>query len=161
MACETVTVPITAGLWSGGSRDLWFGVRLQDGAIMPLPGQDAAPWDNERRERTINIPHGFAMVLHSTFCGKDQGLEFHVNPADIAALLPAPSTLEISNAARVVLSMTSQYIPKVRREYAARAGVNAAAYDAGKAELISAGLMNGQGALTVKGRNAANAMERV
>jgi hypothetical protein len=47
---ETVTIPSDAGVWGGGSRDLYSYVMLQpDADPIRLTGQNAAPWDRSRR----------------------------------------------------------------------------------------------------------------
>lgn len=155
VTCETLIISAEAGLWSGGSRDSYSCVRLSDGESMDMPNESAAPWDSTRRNRVVPVAPGFAIVRHSVFCGRDSGLVFYVNPADVAALLPAPDASELSRAEMIVLSVTSNYISRVRREYAAANGVDALGFADSQVSLRNKGLMSGNGGLTVKGKNAA------
>lgn len=41
---ERVTIPSTAGLWDGGSRETYRLVRLTDGAEIPASDNMSAPW---------------------------------------------------------------------------------------------------------------------
>lgn len=86
---ESMTVPSTAGLWDGGSRDKFYAVRLADGAQVAMPGQDLSPWGN-RQDQKVTLQSGIAIVEHSIFAGKDMGLTFYLHPLDAAPMLPAP-----------------------------------------------------------------------
>lgn len=157
--CESVHIPIDAGLWSGGTREKFHAVRLSDGAILPLPGQDLAPWDAQRAERQCTLIPGLAIVEHSVFCGKDMGLTFYLLAGDAAPLLPAPAP-ELTEAESVVLRMSDSYKAAFRREYAFRAGVDVTAYDAAVLSLQGKGLLSASKAITTRGRNVASALER-
>jgi hypothetical protein len=159
-ARESFTVPADAGLWEGGSRDTYLLVELATGRTIHAVAHEAAPWAKDRKSITTNIPPGAALVLHSIFRGKDMGLVFHVHPDSIAPMLPAPSALELSLAEQVVLSVSSGLIPKARREYAARAGVDGNAYESALLSLQGKGLMSANKALTVKGKNAVSTLPR-
>ena len=158
---DTVTIPAGAGLWEGGSRDAYQAVRLADGAAVTLPGQDAAPWDRSPHSVKVELPPGFAIVRHSTFCGQDSGLTFYVRGDDVAPLLPKANGAELSREAAIVLHCLSGIVSSYRRDAAARHGVNAKAYEAALAELIAAGLANSRGAITVDGKNRVAALPRV
>lgn len=82
-----VEVPSDAGLWSGGSRELYFWVRLSDGKAIESPMQHSSPWNANRREFVTPLPEGIALVCHTMFCGKDLGLRFYVNPANAGKFL--------------------------------------------------------------------------
>lgn len=169
VATETVTVPADAGLWSGGSCERYHGVNVNTGAAMAFPGQNSSPWNGSRRDVTVTLEPGFAVVRHSMFCGKDMGLTFYVHPSNAAALLPAP-TAELSVYEKLVLrataSLKSSYNGQDRysmmmSEYKSRDILNGETYptraqwDAAKALLIEKRLLNKAGAITPAGRNAA------
>jgi hypothetical protein len=169
--CETVSIPMTAGLWDGGSRDPYYGIDLASGAEYELPWDKAAPWGSSRRDATVTLQPGKAIVCHVIFCGKDHGLRFYVHPSDAAKLLPAPSA-ELTPYERFVLTATaglkSSYMGKdryqmARDDYACRKSLAGQQYptrdqwDAAKQSLIGKGLLNRAGAITVAGRNAAKA----
>lgn len=82
-----VTIPSDAGLWSGGSRDQFFYLRLADGATV-MASSKAAPWSMERADNTVKLTPGFALVEHTIAYGKDLGLRFYIHPEDVAKLLP-------------------------------------------------------------------------
>ena len=72
--CEQMTIPMTAGLWDGGSRDKYSVIRSVDGAEISPISHNAAPWNSERRDVTVQLEPGIAVVEHSMFCGKDMDL---------------------------------------------------------------------------------------
>jgi hypothetical protein len=162
-----MTIPSDAGLWSGGSRELFHAIDFATGEHASIPGQTAAPWDGARRELTVPIKPGFAIVEHSMFCGKDMGLTFYLHPDNATRLLPP--VVELSEHERLMLSATaslkSSYGGKDRYEMSkdnVRYGnqealakfPTRAEWDAAKQSLIGRGLLNKAGAITVAGRNA-------
>ena len=170
---ESVIVPSDAGLWAGGSRDVYVLVELASGVRHPVPGQAASPFDGARQERSIPLKAGFAVVRHTTFQGRDMGLTFYVHPDNAAALLPAPAA-DLSPVEKLVLKYTKErkasYNGRDRYEMAVddmRYGGSAIralgvetmptrdAWNAAKASLISGGYLNKAGAITVKGKNHA------
>jgi hypothetical protein len=157
---ETMSIPADAGLWSGGSRDLFYFIRLADGARVPAPGQNAAPWDRSSSDRRMAIEPGYAVVCHSIFCGKDSGLTFYVHPADATAMLPAPSG-DLTKAQRIVLICTRSYkssyagMSDYRFQEASRqTAITRDDWESAKASLIASGHLNKAGAITTKGKNA-------
>jgi len=72
---ESVFVPSDAGLWSGGSRDVYSLIELETGARLPFPGQDTSPFNGARQEREIPLKPGCAMVRHTTFQGRDPAFQ--------------------------------------------------------------------------------------
>ena len=170
---ESVSVPSDAGLWSGGSRDVYTLIELASGVRHPMPGQSASPFDGARQERTVTLKPGFAIVRHSTFCGKDMGLTFYVHPDNAATLLPAPAAA-LSPVEKLILKYTKErkasYNGRDRYDMAAddmrygsrgigETGIETMPtrdeWDAAKAALISGGYLNKAGAITVKGKNHA------
>jgi hypothetical protein len=153
---DTVMIPIDAGLWDGGSRDLFRAVRLSDGAGMEMPGQRL--FHEGRRAYTVEIPPGAAIVRDSTFQGKRTGLTFYVRASDVAPLLPAPVDVDLSREAQFVLAAAVGLVASYRREACERQGVNRNAYDRIREALASQGLLTASGAITVKGRNVVAAL---
>jgi len=165
IVCDSMVIPMTAGLWDGGSRDTYRGVNLVDGRAMDMPGQQEAPWGN-RQEHKITLQPGFAIVEHSIFCGKDMGLTFYVHPSNAAALLPAKA--DLSSLELLVLKATRQYkssyMGRDRYEMTREDAVSfqrptppfptREEWNAAKDALITAGYLNKAGAITNKGRNA-------
>lgn len=175
IVAETVHIPSNAGLWDGGSRDVFVARRMADGFDVPFPGQDTAPWDRGRQDRTVTLRPGIAVVEHSHFCGKDMGLRIYVHPTDAAPMLP--SKAELAPLERAVLEYTAgrkssyngqdrcaQLQSDMRTQL--RYGYGGLAYldfvpsreqwDGAKSGLIARGLLNKAGAITVAGRNARN-----
>lgn len=150
----SLTIRSDAGLWSGGTRDFYYMIRLADGATCSFPGHQNAPWNKERTDKEISIDPGFAIVRHSHFCGTDMGLEFFVNPADIVKLVPHDNGLALCEVESRVLYIISAYKSFARADEYRRAGIGANEADAIKARLISLGYLNKAGAITIKGRNA-------
>lgn len=152
IVCETVTIPIDAGLWSGGTREIYYLVELATGNQIPFPNQDTSPFNNDRRETIVNLESGYAVVKHSTMQGNDTGLTFYLRPENAAPLLP--QTVELTNAQKQVLGITRSYIASYRKEAAFAAGIGTKAWDRIKTDLIALGMMKKNGALTIKGKNA-------
>lgn len=161
---EQMTVPSTAGLWDGGSRDMFSALRLADGATVPMPGQHLAPWDN-RSDQKVTLAPGIAIVEHSIFAGKDMGLTFYLHPTDAAPLLPAPQA-GLTELEQLVLEYTisrkSSYNGRDRFQMAQDdmrwsnkpIALTRAQWDEAKASLIGRGYLNKAGAVTTAGRNA-------
>lgn len=163
------TIPATAGMWDGGSREEYFGLDLATGERLPLSFGNAAPWNGARRETTVQLVPGKAIVRRIISQGRDLGMDFFIHPDNAAALLPAP-VADLSVHERVVLKATkcfkSSYGGRDRYQMAMddsdyRRMLDGAAYptreewNAAKASLIGRGLLNKAGAITVAGRNAA------
>ena len=73
--------------WEGGSRDYFVFVRLDTFAVAPMPAQSAFDRDIRGAE-SVTLPPGVICVEHSIFCGKDVGIRIHVNPENLASMLP-------------------------------------------------------------------------
>jgi hypothetical protein len=164
--CTEMTIPSDAGLWSGGSRDTYSAINFSTGEIVPFPGQQSAPWDSSRADRKVTLEPGFAVVEHTIFSGKDLGLTFYLHPDNATKLLP-PAT-DLGEHEAIVLdataSLKSSYNGKDRYEmkredwsYSWRNNppfMSREQWEEAKASLISKGLLNKAGAITVNGRNA-------
>lgn len=168
---EAVTIPATAGLWDGGSRDDYTAIDLATGQRAELVYLNAAPWDGQRREATARLEPGKAVVRHSTFQGQDMGLTFYVHPANAAAMLPPPGDELTAHEAVVLIATRNLKASYGGRDRYQMACIDSMAYgelpkmtraewDATKAELIGKGLLNKAGAITPKGRNAMEGLGR-
>jgi hypothetical protein len=162
-----MSMPIDAGLWSGGSRETYEIIRLSDGAAISDPAHKTGPFvDTGRRERIIQLEPGVCVRQRTIFCGKDHGLTFYLHPENAAALLPPAA--DLSDDEKIVLTSTRNYKssyggldrydmasnnarcrPKPRPPFMSRDDWNDT-----KAALIDRGLLNKVGAITTKGRNA-------
>lgn len=156
VVADKVTVPMTAGLWDGGSRTTFTLVRIADGAEVPFPGQELAPWDRRGGDKIVDLRPGFLMREHNFFQGRDMGLVFHMHAADVAPMLPAPGP-ELTKVQGKVLELIGGLIPRARREEALRAGISCTTYDQTVEELKALNLLNKAGALTIAGKNVLNA----
>jgi len=150
---ETVTVPAEAGLWSGGSRDVYFALDLSTGERKSVTDTFSAPWDN-RQSQKIALKSGFAVVRRQTFQGVDLGLTFYLLPSDAAPLLPPPAE-ELTETELTVLAIIRGLKSGYRAEEYRRKGISEAEVEAIKAGLIRREYLNKAGAITTKGRNAA------
>jgi len=168
VVCESVEIPVTAGLWNGGSRDFYKAIDLATGQVGHGSFQDEAPWGN-RQARQFKIDPGLVVVKHSISCGIDVGLTFYVHPANAAQLLPAPSA-KLSDLEKMILeatrSLKSSYMGRDRYQMKledhrytpdGERGIpfpTRGEWEQAKADLYSKGYLNKAGAITVKGRNA-------
>lgn len=166
---ESVMVPSDAGIWDGGSRTTYNAIRTSDGAKVPMVNHNSAPWDASRRDQTVPLQPGYAVVSHSMFCGKDMGLTYYLHPTDAAPMLPAPA-VELSPLHQLVLDYTksrkSSYNGKDRYDMAREDHCYAfrnngpwpytrELWEAAKTDLATMGLLDKRGAITVAGRNRA------
>ena len=173
VVCTEMNVPSDAGLWSGGTRSTYRAIDLTRGEQATLPGQETSPWDKSRRDNTVTLKPGFAVVEHSLFCGKDMGLTFYVHPDNAAKLLPAPAAA-LSDHEQIVLNATCAYKSSYNGQdrYTMAKGDTRRYFDpdleatliaafptreqwqTAKDSLISKGLLAKNGAVTPAGRNA-------
>lgn len=155
---ETVTLQNT--YWSGGTRSTYELVEIATGrTIQPAGSADPPAFGGTLEGRYVDIPRGYVLREHSTFCGKDMGLTFHARAEDLAPMLPKPAA--ISEHEKIVLAATAGLkasyggIPNFRFTQASRAtGITLEQWDAAKTACIAAGYLNKAGAITPKGRNA-------
>ena len=85
------------------------------------------------------------------------GLTVFVRPENLAPLLPAP--LDLTWAEKVVLTVTCGLKGFTRLETAREeTGIESVDYELAKTSLVNRGLLNRAGAITLDGRNAANAL---
>lgn len=89
VSIETRTsLTLDEAFWGGGTRSWYVAVNL---ATLKSAPANAAITNPLRcpDAQTVDIPEGVAVVEHAHFCGKDVGIRIHVNPANVARLLPA------------------------------------------------------------------------
>ena len=113
----------------------------------------SAPWSPDRKDRTIALRSGFAVVQSSMFKGKDLGLTFYVYPDDAVKLFPS-SYDEVTPVERKVLAIIGGIKSSYRADYYRKAQINEAELEAIKSSLINRCYLTKVGAITPKGRNA-------
>lgn len=98
--CLEMTVPMTAGLWSGGTRDSYKICRLRDGVSLDWPGQMSSPFCKGREDRKVQMSTEYVVIKESVFCGKHAGLTYYVHPDTVRAgyFLP-PQAAELARSA--------------------------------------------------------------
>lgn len=176
-AIVTDSVTINSQKWSGGSKDSYIAVNLETGERKPFT--DPRPWpENMQSAGNVNIPVNFAVIEHSIFCGKDMGLTFYIRPDNVTALLPDNSMETFTTAEQAVLFGSARYKSSYNGQsryemtcgrawdsqaarYADFPGVTEQEWNDAKATLISGKYLNKAGAITPKGRNAANNIKRL
>lgn len=166
IVCEEMSIPIDAGLWSGGSRETYTILRLSDGATIEPVNHNASPFGGTRKEKMIKLEPDFVVVEHSMFCGTDVGLTFYVHPQNAMTAVVGPS-VELSVPEKMVLDATKRFKSsyngkdryqmsmdemgwgsKEQADHPSREEWNFA-----KKTLIDKGLLDKRGAITTKGRN--------
>ncbi len=81
-SASTVHVPMDAGLWSGGSRDLYFSVPVPEGdPIVPIHNAMLGPFDPKRVSSDHTPSPGFGILIQHDNAGRtDHTLVVH--PSD-------------------------------------------------------------------------------
>ncbi len=149
-----------ASYWDGGSRSFFVFANLATGEVSnscpvqsafdrPIAGLDA-----------VSLPDGFACLEHTISCGKDSGITIHIHSANAGKFLPAQ--VELTRFENIVLAYTrclkSSYAGQSNyrfREANRETGISVYDWETSKANLITRGFLNKQGALTISGKNAA------
>lgn len=103
---ESFTIPASAGIWNGGSRDTYSFVELGSGRTVQSPYQQTAPWDQHSSEFSAQLPPEIALIEHTIFCGKDLGLTFYLHPDAVVKMLP-PNNPELTETQKLVLNATA------------------------------------------------------
>ncbi len=77
-------IPSDAGLWSGGSRDLYHSLNLSNGMTAPAVSfHNSAPFSGTgRRDVTIPLQSGLCVVRTGTFCGKESAPHYYIVEGD-------------------------------------------------------------------------------
>lgn len=150
---DQITIPAEAGLWSGGSRDIYFALDLSTGERKSVTDTFSAPWDKERQSQKIALKSGFAVVRRSTFQGVDLGLTFYLLPSDAAPLLPPPAA-DLTETEKKVLAIIAGLKSGYRADEYRRKGISESEVEAIKSAMTKRGFLNKAGAITPSGRNA-------
>lgn len=147
---ESVTFHAEDLQWHGGSKVSVEIISLENGMCFGTVGANFA-------DTIIKTVPGLAIRKHTMFCGKDLGITLIVHP-DNAASLALPPADELSREAKLTLKVIRAYKPAYRREYATHEGLTLVEYDAQIEALKASGHLAANGALTVKGKNAAQGL---
>lgn len=148
--------------WSGGRKQDHMIVRLADMEVVRVPengsGFSAADHAFGPAGFPVELPApGYAVVSHTT--GNYCAIAVHIHADNAVKMLPKP--IDLTWAEQVVLTATrslkSSYagIKEYRfHEAKQQTGITRAEWDVAKANLTTKGMLNGQGAITLDGKNA-------
>lgn len=157
------TVELSGTYWDGGSRSTYAAVAMQDPPVSrPLPRYNPPQFGGpiETPAIALQITPGklsLAIVEHSIFCGKEMGLRIYVHPQALARLLPANTeTIELTHEEKRVLAVTCQLKGGYRQ---ANAGISSTDYLEALSSLKRRGLVAKNNAVTIDGRNTAEALK--
>ena len=145
--------------WSGGHRDYWALVNLNNGKVFHVP-ENGTPFVNRGKSFQIGcLPVGIALV-HWSKSGYFESITISVHPNNLNRMALPPIS-ELSENEKMVLkytrSLKSSYagISNYRFHEASReTGITLSVWEQTKASLIVKGLLNKAGAITESGRNA-------
>lgn len=140
-----VTIPITAGMWDSGSRDVYFAVELDKKLIKEIKVD---------KNTIVNLSMNHAIIRRSIFQGKDIGIVIYIHPDNVSKLLPnTNNNVELSDNDKKILSIHKGIKSNYRLDIANRHGISAQEYENSKQKLISLKLLNNNGAITTYGKN--------
>lgn len=153
---------VPASYWSGGTKDLWSFVRLDD-APPGTPDWAHIPENGSGFGQTMKaieiLPPGFALVRQTI--GSFKAAAIYLNPENLTLMLPPP--VELTDDEKIVLCMTKRLKSAARLEYSARKAkrneydpATRVWYDNVRAQLVTKGMLTKQGATTTAGKNAAD-----
>lgn len=153
------SVDVNNTQWSGGTRNSYVIVKLEDGQSMHV--RDPRPWPESMSDvGRVAIPVGCAVLEHAIFCGKDLGVRIFLRPENATKMLPA-SDAELPRCMKIVLAATRSLkanyggIKEYRfHEASGATGITRAEWDASKRLLIEGCYLTKIGSITPKGRNA-------
>lgn len=75
--------------WDGGSRNAYRAVTISGQRIGNGQAFNAAaPWENNAEGQIVPIPAGAVIAREGIYCGRECGITFYINPADMPRLLP-------------------------------------------------------------------------
>jgi hypothetical protein len=150
--------------WDGGTRSYFVFVRLDN---MLASGEVPAQSMFDRQiigAEAVKLPAGVVCVERHYY-GNSESITIHC-PAESVNGLALPAPVQVSRDEEIVLTATrslkSSYagIPNYRFHEARRdTGITLEQWETAKAGLISRGLLDKRGALTIAGRNAAGSKQ--
>lgn len=150
-AAESVSLHGT--YWDGGSRNSYALVDADGRTAKALPHYAPPQFGGPREVVTVTLPEaGGFIVEHSIFCGRDHGLTVYAHPSVIAPLLPA--AVDLTEAERRLLILTSSLTSAGRKHWRERAHVSRETWDCIAGPLKTRGLLAKGGGITNEGRNA-------
>lgn len=82
--------------WCEGSRDYVVAYDLASGKVAEALPVTSNPY-RPQAHAELAVPAGILIVEHTISCGKDCGITIHVNPANVARMLPAATALEAAS----------------------------------------------------------------
>ena len=155
----SVSVPLTAGRWDGGSKEEYYMRDINSGAgVYLVPGE-------------YTLAQGTCIVERSVFMGNDGGLRIYISPADVAKTFPTQDSVVLSDWERMILNYTksrkSSYMGKTRFDMAKEDFEHGymknppntfptqEQWDQTKNTLINQGYLDKRGAITTSGKNLA------
>lgn len=72
--------------WGGGTRSKYVAVNLSSGQVNSP--EIPAPWNHQAEGKTLEMVEGWALLVHSVFCGHDCGITIYIHPNNMAKFLP-------------------------------------------------------------------------
>jgi len=146
--------------WDSGSRDYFYFYQLSSGKMLGVESNHPMFEPNKPRELK-DLPHDIILIEHSIFCGKDMGLTIYTTENNRARLLPQNTNEQLTEDEKIVL----KYTKSLKNSYGGRTnirfkeaheekGISLENWESAKSNLIRKKLLNSQGAITSKGRNA-------
>jgi hypothetical protein len=138
--------------WDEGSIRYYALYNLQTGESVSVEIRHPVFDAHKPRAVVTEYPEHIVLVEHDIIRGKDAGLTFYIHDTHLGRLLPSPK-MELSEEEILVLYLIRAYMSKYRLEEAARVGISPREYEAIKDMLMSKGLIDKRGAITVEGRN--------
>lgn len=175
IATTQVTIPSYDGNWDHGSRTTWIAIHATTGQAVPASDNVSAPWDNNRRDRTITLTPDVLLIKHRIYQGKDMGITIHTHPDTMSQTFLQPATPLLNPTQQLVLYATRRYVASYNGKdryqliksdihiirppwFEGASFPTREQWEEAKAALISLKLLNKAGAITTAGRNAAQTL---
>jgi len=144
--------------WSGGSRDYFVFLRLDNLKTFEIPQQSVFDKKIQGADAVSLLP-GVVCVEHSYFCGKDMGITIYVHPENAPTLITEKK--EITRDEKIVLVFTRTY----RNTYAGRTNIrfheatrsmkiSLEQWNSAVKSLKDKKLLNAAGSITNEGKNS-------
>lgn len=152
------SVPLTGRNWSGGYKTHYVAVHLESGRAVEF--EDPA-WDAMYELNYCKLSEGIALLAYH-WQGLSKSVDVYVHPSNLVPQLEVEEPL--TDVQRVILYVTRSYKNSyggetdIRRKEAARAGCQLSPdeWEKEQSVLCQLGYLDKRGALTLKGKNAAN-----